>query len=215
MTDDERSKLERMREAERNWEDFLNPDVVREKFAAVGLFLVAYEILAGRIRDKPLGFFAAEFKNGVPVPSDEYKAKVLALDPKGKCDPKRGGIEWLNGMGAIDETDRNAIREVTDLRNEVAHELPEIVVGGSLPAMNEHLSTLLELIEKIDRWWIVNVEIPTNSDCDGEDIDESKIVSVLGTAMSILRDVAMGKEEEAWAYYRDWLASRARAKVRH
>ena len=52
MTDDERRKLERMREAERNWEDFLNPDVVREKFAAVGLFLVAYEILAGLITSR-------------------------------------------------------------------------------------------------------------------------------------------------------------------
>ena len=204
-----------MREAVRDWENLINPDVVREKFATVGLFLVAYEILAGCIRDKPRGFFAHEFKNGVSVPSDEYKAEVLALDPKGKFDAKRGGIEWLNRMGAIDETDRNAIRGVTDLRNKVAHELPEIVLGGSLPAMNDHLSTLLELIEKIDRWWIVNVEIPTNPDFDGENIDESRIVSVLGIAMSTLRDVAMGKEEEAWAHYRHWRSSRARTEVWH
>ena len=112
------------RDTDQSWTDSLNPDAVRQKLILVGLFLVAYESLEGCLRNRPLRFFADEFtRNGDPVPSKAYREKVLALDPKGKCDPVRGGIEWLKHLSVIDETDEAAIREVKETRNLMAHEL--------------------------------------------------------------------------------------------
>jgi hypothetical protein len=42
----------------------------------------------------------------------------------------------------------------------------------------ERFGDMTTLLDKIERWWIVNVEIPTNPDFDGkhEEIDESGII---------------------------------------
>jgi len=36
---------------------------------------------------------------------------------------------------------------------------------------------ITDLLDKIERWWILNVEIPTNPEFDGEEIDEDGIVT--------------------------------------
>ena len=185
-----------MRDVEKAWADSLNPDVVRQKLTKVGLFMVAHELLVGCIKDRPRCFFADEFRDGIPVTSKKYKVEVLALDPKGKSDPVRGGTEWLKRMSVIDKADGIAIREVTDVRNRMAHELGDIVMGGGMPDMAGHLLKLLGLIKKIERWWVVNVEVPTNPDFDGEHVDEGGVMSGSEIVMSILWDVAMGEGEE-------------------
>ena len=124
----------------------------------------------------------------------------------------RGGIEWLKRMSVIEETDAIAIQDVTEARNVMAHELGDIVMGDGMPNMNERFPKLLSLIKKIERWWIVNVDVPTNPDFDGKDVDERSVTSGPEMAMSVLWDIAAGDEEEAWSYYRQWLASRARKR---
>ena len=123
-----------MRDVEQTWADFLNPDVVRQKLTMVGLFMVAHEFLVDCIRDRPLRFFSDEFRDGLSIPSEAYKAKVLALYPKNKLDAWRGGIEWLKRMDVIDETDEIVIQEVRKVRNVMAHELRNIIGGGSFVA---------------------------------------------------------------------------------
>ncbi len=171
--------------------------------------MVAHEFLVDCIRDRPLRFFSDEFRDRPSIPSEAYKAKVLALDPKNKLYAWRGGIEWLKRMDVIDETDEIVIQEVRKVRNVMAHELRNIIGGGSMPEVGEYLPKLLELIKKIERWWIVNVELPTNPDLDGQDVGEGEIISGPEMVINILCDVATGNEEKAWAYYKHWLASRA------
>ena len=51
---------------------------------------------------------------------------------------------------------------------------------------------LVELLHKIDLWWVINIEIPTNSDYDGQEINEKdvKVGSVMVLQMVI--DIALG-----------------------
>ena len=118
------------KDVNKQWvEEILNPDTVRTKFVMMGLFMVAHELLEDSIKSTPLSFFADKWKDGKPIQSEDYKAEVLALDPKGKNDVQRGSIEWLKKMSAIDDTDARSIREVTDERNDFAHEMRHIVSG--------------------------------------------------------------------------------------
>ena len=198
------------RDADQSWADSLNPDVVRQRLMLVGLFMVAHEFLVGCIRDRPLYFFADRFKrSGDPIRSKKYEEEVLALDPKGKCDPMRGGSEWLRRMNVIDETDEIAIREVTEARNKLAHELGDALLGEGMPNLSELFPKLLSLIKKIEGWWILNVEVPANPDFDAKEVDEGSVTSGPEIAMNVLWDIAMGKEEEAWAYYRQWTNRRS------
>jgi len=60
-----------------------------------------------------------------------------------------------------------------------------------------------DLLYKIEKWWILNVEVPTNPDFDGKDIDEDSIVPGKIMAFRLLADIALGSEEESKIYYEE------------
>ena len=135
-------------DARQRWMDFLNPDIVRTKFVTMGLFMVAHEILMDSIKSRPLDFFANTWTDRGPEQSAMYRAKVLAIDPKGKGDALRGSIAWLRSMCAITEADEAAICEITDARNLIAHQLRDIVGGGVMPDLERHFPRAVELVTK-------------------------------------------------------------------
>jgi hypothetical protein len=139
------------------------------------------------------------------VPSANYRAEVLALDPKEKNHALRGSIAWLRKVDAITAEDEVAIKTVTDARNEIAHEMTTMFHSATPPGFVEHFATLLDLVQKVEKWWIVNVELPTNPDFDGQEIDEDGIISGPSLIMRLLTQVALGDEEEAWEFYRGFM----------
>jgi hypothetical protein len=186
------------------WKAFLNPDIVRTTLIAAGLFLIGHEMLRDSIKRHPLEFFANRWIANGPELSDAYREKVLALDPKGKSDRLRGSIAWLRQMDAISIEDENTIRIVVDVRNEVAHELQAMVGGSKPPDFAHHFSKRMELIQKIEKWWIVNVEISTDPDFDGKPIDEDGIISGPSWIMQMMAQVALGDGDEAWELHREF-----------
>jgi hypothetical protein len=66
---------------------------------------------------------------------------------------------------------------------------------------DERFSEMVALLRKVEAWWITNVEIPTNPDFDGQEVDEDGIT--LGPIMTIqlLRDIALGDEKRSKYYY--------------
>ena len=169
--------------------------------------MVGHELLEDTIIRPPLSFFADEWKDGRPVPSDEYKTEVLKLDPKRKHDARRGSIEWLKQMSAIDDSDAVSIYEVTQVRNTFAHEMRNIVIGmNDMPDLEKWLPILLDLATKIERWWFHEVEMPILSDSDGRipdihgtlhDLEDKEPFSNSVIAMRILCQVALGHHDEA------------------
>ena len=59
---------------------------------------------------------------------------------------------------------------------------------------------LIALQRKVEVWWIVNVQIPTNPDYDRQEIDEADITPGALKSLQMLIDVATGKTEllEYW-----------------
>ncbi len=76
------------------------------------------------------------------------------------------------------------------------------------PGFIEHFPTLLSLTQKIEKWWIVNVEPPTNPDNDGEEIDEDGKVSGPSWIMQLLTQVALSDDEKAWEFHRRFMELR-------
>ncbi|MBA3243326.1 MAG: hypothetical protein H0T60_19055 [Acidobacteria bacterium] len=95
------------------WTAFLNPGVVRPKLIAAGLFLLGYEMLIDSIKRRPLEFFSNRWAIDRPVPSDKYRAEVLALDPKWKSDAQPGSVAWLRKVNAVTANDETTIRTLT------------------------------------------------------------------------------------------------------
>ena len=197
-----------MSDVKDRWAEFLNPDVVRTKLVAMGLFMVAHEMHLKVIKDHPLDFFCHEWTaDGGPQQSEEYRREILARDPKGKRDALRGSIAWLREREIIDDADLASIREFSNARNLIAHELLMIIGGSKMPDFVGLFPRLIELTAKIERWWVVNVEIATDPDLAGKEIDEDGITPWSLWVMQMLGRVALGENEEAWEFYRKFVES--------
>ncbi|QIG81552.1 hypothetical protein G5C33_18340 [Sphingosinithalassobacter tenebrarum] len=187
----------------------MNPDVVRTKLISAGLFLIGHEMLLDTIKRHPLAFFADQWTRDGPQPSAKYTSEILARDLKGKNDALRGSIAWLRMMDAITVDDEASIRAVTDARNDLAHEMTAMVDGSKPPEFANQFTILMALVQKIEKWWIVNVEIPTNPDFDSQEIDEDEIISGPSWVMQMLSRVALGIGDEAWEFHREFVKQRA------
>jgi hypothetical protein len=182
------------------WEELLNPALLRSKLISVSIFLAAFEILKesiiGRIKD----FFSVGFDINGDIIDPKYRTDVLSRNKS----PLYASLSWLEEMKAIDAADIGTFETLKACRNTVAHELPRLV-GGNV--VLDHLvlfPDLLGLLRKIELWWIVNVEIPTNPDLDGAAIDESGIIPGPVITLRLMTDIAFASEEESTFYFNEF-----------
>ncbi|MEY8141209.1 hypothetical protein [Falsihalocynthiibacter sp. CO-5D18] len=160
------------------------------------------------VKDRPHDFFSDTWTatDGWKS-SPKYRKNVLSLDPKGKNDPLRASIAWLRQIGAIDEYDEITIRELTEERNRLAHELRKVLGGTHRHDFENLFPKLISLVAKIERWWIVNVEIATDPDLAGKEFDEDGVTPGSVILLQVLNQVALGKDEEAWALYHEFISA--------
>lgn len=187
--------------------DFLSPEIVRTRFVQAGLFLVAHEMLLRAVKDRLHEFFANTWtaKDGWKT-SSRYREEILSLDPKRKSDPLRASIVWLRQMEVIDEKDEKAIRKLTDERNRLAHELGGMLSGSFQHDFDSLFPELAALVMKIDKWWVVNVEIATNPGLAGVAIDLEGVVPGSQIILQFLEEIALGKDANAWELYNEFMA---------
>jgi len=147
---------------------------------AASIYIAGFEALkaavVGRIRD----FFWTGFDESGDKIDPKYASDVLARNTS----PVYASLDWLKGMGAIDDADVVTFNQVKACRNTLAHDLLSTLGSQGLPDnFDECFSDMVALLRKIEVWWITNVEIPTNPDFDGQEVDEEGIVP--GTVMTI------------------------------
>ena len=113
----------------------------------------------------------------------------------------RASLEWLKGHDAISNQDIDDFNSIRVCRNEVAHEMPKFLVGDSAVNFSRQFQLMVELLRKIEVWWIVNFEISISPEfCDAE-VDENGIIPGPLMTLQIMLDIALGDPEKASAYY--------------
>jgi hypothetical protein len=184
----------------KKWEGFLDPEVLRPKLISASIFLAAYDLLCDTIIGRIKDFYSIGFdENGAHV-DPKYKQKVLSRNRS----PLYASLLWLKENDAIDDNDLAEFERLKESRNRVAHELAQMVCGVLPSDFLGQFPSLLVLINKIEVWWIVNVEIDTNPDMDGKKIDESGIVPGKIMILQMMVEVALGSEEEANYYINEF-----------
>ena len=149
----------------------LNPDVVKSNLILSSLYLTAYELLKDAIIDNLRGFFSFDYKDGKAVPDEQYKDQVT----RAHKDLMHASCLWLQYNGVITESDVEEIENIRKHRNQIAHELPKLLVDADLNLNVGYLVQIRELLEKIEVWWVKNVHIPTNPDFDDVEVNEKDI----------------------------------------
>jgi len=150
-------------------EEFLNPEVTRPRLIAASIYIAGFEALKDSVVVRIRCFFRTGFDESGDKIDRKYQSDVLALNKS----PVYASLEWLKKMHAVDEVDLATFDHVKACRNTLAHKLFSTLGTEGLPPDFGHcFNDMVALLRKIEVWWITNVEIPTNPDYDGREIDE-------------------------------------------
>jgi len=180
-----------MNDHARRWEELLNPEITRERLISSSLFITAFEFLKQSICDRIKDFYCFGFDESGGLLEPKYQTEVLARNRS----PVYASLSWLQENGAIEQSDIDTFERIKAARNQLAHNLYELVAGNFPSGHVELFTELVELIRKIEVWWLVNVEIPTNPDYDGQEIREDAIIPGPVIMLQLMLEVASGNEQ--------------------
>lgn len=179
------------------WLKFLNPNTLRENLVRASMFLAAFEILENSVIDGLRGFICFEYDDDNRlIDSEHYKDKVLARHRSRFA----ASFDWLIENGAVEINDRDCAQRIREHRNLIGHELPKIIASSDHELEDSLFDELYNLVAKIDRYWIRELEIPSNSDFDQIDpyeIPDSEITSGNMIFLGLMRDIAIGETGDA------------------
>lgn len=185
-----------MNEQEEHWARFLDPEVVRPSLFMATMFITTFEILKNSIVDRIRDFYAIGWSSDGNTVSPEYVNDVLSRNKSAVY----ASLNWLVAQQVIDESDLTIFEQLKKTRNLLAHRLFDVVTCQAESPHQEQFITLVNLLRKIEVWWVVNIEIATNPDYDDQKIDEAGIVPGAILSLEMLLHVASGGTEllEAW-----------------
>jgi len=181
----------------KSWERFLKPENLRANLIISSLFITSYEILKDSIITRIRNFYTNGFNEKGWIVDKEYQTEVKKLNKS----LLYASLEWLKNMKIIDDNDIEAFNEIKKCRNQLAHEIVNFIAGGSSINPLPLFPKMINLLDKIEKWWILNVEIELNPNLNDKEIDKKGIVPGPIIMLRVLMDIALGNEKESSFYY--------------
>ena len=167
-------------------ESFLNPSILRNNLIVVALYIAAFEFLDDSVNDRLVKFFA-----NTRVPGADYESEVR----QGQKEHWRASLGWLKKMNAIDDTDVGNFEKAKRRRDEIAHEMGRILWEGVPSDLPARFLNMVSLLDKIELWWTVNVDVTKP-----EEVDAAAIAPGKSLGLRLLMQVATLSEEESCKY---------------
>jgi len=167
----------------------LAPETIRSNLVRAGLFLAGWEILKSEVQEKVRDFFLEGFDGSDFVYSARYKARVLDRHQS----RFEASLLWLVETEALTKAQAARVRVLRDRRNEIAHELPKLLVdpdhaGVDLAVIQE----LKDLIGGLGVFW-GHIEVDTNPYFVDQEVADADIKS----GVSILMEHLVAAADEA------------------
>ena len=177
-----------------------NQKDLRPFLITASLYITAFELLKNSINKRIEDFFMVGTKSRNHDRQKEYDEEMRSYRDKhkDKKDKKTyASLDWLIDVGAISDADVKKYDDVRSFRNEIAHELLNLMsekTAENLEKMNHHFVTMLELLRKIETYWILNVDVPCNPDFDGKEISTKDVSPGPIVAMEMLMNEALSQK---------------------
>lgn len=163
--------------------DVENSEKVKRRLIITSLYVTCYEALKDSIVDQVRKFYIP-YNNPAKVSNSdedkkEYEKDVLRLDKY----LFHASILWLKKMGAVNAEDEERINKFRDLRNKIVHNLSDVIFYWQKIISEKEIIELRNLINKIDVWFIKNLELSIHNAVTGDDIDIENSHPISGTVM--------------------------------
>jgi hypothetical protein len=171
---------------------------IREQFIVAGLLLTIFERFKKCVVDRVDGFFSdhIEIRDGrlKYTRGDEFKKliKEKGVHAPGQHANKefRAALHWFCDLGAITEDEFHDIERIYALRNDIGHELLQIIADDNKsPIKLDDVLTTFSVYLKVVRWWVKEVEVTTDPDFDQERYDNINWDEVESIDTIFLREI--------------------------
>lgn len=182
------------------WLKFLDPENLKGNLMFSSLYIASFEAFKDYVVDEVKFFFNDGLQNGEFTFSKRY-TEVKALDKS----LLRASLLWLKNLEAIDEKDIDAYDELRHYRNKLSHELMTLLFEGLPNELPEKFAQLIALRVKIEKWWFLNIEIPTNPDFDSNtEVKGEEIMTFSQIFNQLIFDMLSGDEKRASYYHNEF-----------
>ena len=159
-------------------ENFLNPEILNKNLIIASLYIAVFDNFKHRIISSVRDFYISGFKDGQYL-YDGYKDEVLNKIKTKNNRTIKASILWLKESGAITNADKTKFEELTNMRNNLAHEMSQMLFDGFPDNIYQLYVDMIELFEKIEKWWVIEVEMAIDPpNIPYEDMDWKNITSL-------------------------------------
>ena len=180
-----------------NWNNILNEDVLKFNINFAALFVLNFECLKDYIITQPRTFYSdVLIKDGELCceETEEYKKEVRSLEKN----IENASLRWFMNTDAITEGDYNLYQELRERRNDITHELLKNLNNGFNETDAKLYVKLLELYQKIDKWWINEIEIPISGEVLPDEYDSEQVLGGQAMILSIINDIIFDNNKERY-----------------
>lgn len=161
---------------------FFNQDIIKSYLVISSLYITLYELLQNAFVNRLKGFICSECyfdENGELkfIENDEYKRLKNRKHPELENNKNEfySCSKWCLENKIISEVEFGLIQEIRRHRNRIAHDLPRFLLDEKLNLDMSLFENCKQLLIKFEKHWVLEFEIPINSEFDGQDINENDI----------------------------------------
>jgi hypothetical protein len=177
----------------KDWMKLLDPEEVKFQLISSSFYITAYDILIETIVQKIKDFYLSGFdENGITL-DPAYKIKVRNLNKK---DIVIASALWLKNQGAITQEEVVKIKLFKDHRNELAHELSEMISDSGKRTKTELIKEIRNLRFKILKWWFIYFEMELNPELNKLSPEELDFEEVLSLNMFVINHLTNILDDE-------------------
>jgi len=152
-------------------EKLLKDGIIKRNLILSALFLFAYEVLKQSILDDVFSFLVFD-DTEEQVAAD--KAELRKLD-RNKW---TASCLFLEDLGIISHEDLDAIGEIEEHRNTIAHEMPRLLLDQALDVNIAHLNSIVRILQEVDRWRKEFDVLPMHPELDVDEVYSGRMMIV-------------------------------------
>lgn len=181
-----------------NWKNILDENILKTNINFAAVFVMNYECLKEFVIEQVRDFYSEHFyMDGDRIVCEEsnaYKEKVRALDKN----LENASLKWFMDAEAITQEDYDRYQIIRKKSNDITHKLLKNLNEGFGEEDVQLFGDMMRIYNKLDKWWINEIEIPTSADDIPEDYDRNGVCGGQALILSIINEIIFGNEGDKY-----------------
>ena len=176
------------------WKNILDENILKYNVSFAAIFVLNYECLKDYIINQVRDFYSDNGKwdgdNYISEETAKYKKEVRALDKN----IENASLKWFLQLDVITVDDFEKYQVIRKRRNDITHELLKNLNDGFTENDAKLFGDMLEIYNKIDKWWINEIEILITENDIPEDYDRNEVCGAQAMILSIINSMVLGNK---------------------